>query len=307
MKEKSIDKKFIIIAVILIICTLFFINFLHQNLRASLLFKKALDLNKPTVKSEKIKYYKGIFSLLSQAIRLNNTNAEYPAKKADFIVDAIKENLGNDLSITESEAENLYIRAINLNPTNFNYHLKLGWFYGDFNNIKAEEELRKSANLFPSYYEIYIYLFKYYLRNKEAGLAFGSLLSTVNLSNANVIYVMRHELKWLSNLYIDEEKRKFKFVIHPHKSEIDFKKYNFPHVNIPLGIKVFIKKSPFNSIRLYRNNYSAAPFNFVEDINGLGVYQLELDQKTETAFLDELKIKVSPAYPIEKVEFAIKY
>lgn len=282
----------------------FLLVFLCSNFYGYLLYRDALSISKPTVRSEEIKYYRKIFSVLSQASALSKDNAEYLTKKADFMVEAM--DLATDLSFDRKDIENLYIKAINLNPTNFNYHLKLGWFYLYHNNTKAEDELRKTVELYPSYFKVYVYLSKYYLKTKKADLAFSNLLSAFYFSNINAVYDIRSEIKGFDNLFLEGKKKDPTLVIYPQRSEVALKDYNFPHVDISLNVRVFIKKVPFATIKIYSDDYAFAPFKFVETTEDLDLYQLNLEPAKLNSFLDNLTIKVNPSYPIEKIEFTLK-
>lgn len=113
--------------------------------------------------------YKKALNDLERAIALNPGNSAYFAQKADllsslFLRDDLRrelvglEDFKNKEEILES-AEDYYKKAINLNPTNPNYHLKLGWLY----QLMAEKELmqeefKKAILLDPQNEEIRSYV-----------------------------------------------------------------------------------------------------------------------------------------------------
>ena len=313
MKEKNIDTKFVILFSVLMLCVIPLIIFLYCNLRAYILYETALNKSNPTIKSEKINYYNEVFSLLTEAISLNKGNAEYLAKKGDFIAEAIKEDLNMPLSLEKNEVENLYKEAINLNPTNFNYHLKLGSFYASIGDPKAEEELSKAITLYPVYYKAYNELCKYYLSENKQDFAFKYLLLSryyyprSNYSfNEEILVGLRKELAKNNRFIFYNVSRELGFFIFTPGNEFDFKKNGFPHTENLMSIKVYIKNLP-DAIRLYKDNLSLAYFKPKETIEDMKVYQLDIDPPELEAYLDGLVIKVTPASPIEKIEFIIRY
>lgn len=310
MKERAIDTKFIVIYAMLLICVVYAIFFLCGNLRGHQLYEKALNKHKPTIKSEKINYYRQVLSLLSSAISLNKGNAEYLAKKANFIIEAVKDEVGNSLNLDRSEAKILYEKAIELNPINFNYHSSLGEFYFGHDDKKAEEEFIKAARLYPSYYKVYSDLCRYYLSKGDQQHAFENLFLALYYfkdgSRMQVLDKIKSEVL-KSNLFsLNEQRREITFTFSSPSAEFDFKKHGFPHVDIWLNIKVYIGKLP-SQVRLYKENEVLEYFKLEKITENHQIYTLQLDPAKLKACLDELSIKVTPPLPLEKIEVIIVF
>jgi len=141
MKEKIFDKGKRFILVISLAVIAFSIWFVVSYLLAQLLFEKADTKKKPTLKLEEIRYYKQILPDISKAINIRKDNFEYYNKKADLFRWAIDDGLEHELNIRRNDIENLYLKAIKLNPLNFEYHLKLGLFYAAIKDQRAKREL----------------------------------------------------------------------------------------------------------------------------------------------------------------------
>ncbi|MFA5337912.1 MAG: hypothetical protein WC330_06235 [Candidatus Omnitrophota bacterium] len=306
MKEKNINSLFLIFtSAVVAICFLA----IFFNLKAYILYKKASVMEAPAVKIEKINYYNNAISLVSQAVSLNRINADYLALEADLLFGAFSENLNGMRYIKEKEIENLYIKAISLNPINFEYHLKLGWFYAQVNKGKAEEEIRKSIELYPAYYRNYLYFSKYCLKNQKQKEAFSNILLTLYHGGSvrKIINEIKEDFKDSAGFYLDEKKRQLSFVVFVPGPDLDFKKYEFPHIKTPLSVKVYMKKSENQEVLLYKNNYLLNHFKKIPSEGETDIYEFSVTPDITDAYLDELMVKTRPAQGIEKIEFIKKY
>ena len=288
-----------------------FIVAIFFNLKAYILYEKTLSMKAPIVKIEKINYYNDAISFVSQATILNRLNADYLALKADLLFSALSENLSSMEHIKEKEIENLYIKAVSFNPINFEYHLKLGWFYAQVKDDKAKNEMLKAIELYPTYYRNYLYFSKYCLKNKKEKEAFSNILLTLyygrNIAWRNVMKEVKEDVRGSASLYFDEKKRQLGFVVFMPGPEIDFKKYNFPHINIALDVKIYMKKSENPEISLYKNNHLFGHFKKTFSEGETDIYEFSVTPDMIDIYLDELTVKTHPAQGIEKIEFVKKF
>lgn len=308
MKEKNISSLFLIFVSAVIAV---FIVAIFFNLKAHIIYEKALNMKAPAVKLEKINYYHNAIALASQAAILNKLNADYMALKADLLFGALSEDLSGKEGTTQKEIENLYIKAISLNPVNFEYHLKLGWFYTQMKESKAEEEMRKAIELYPAYYRNYLYFSKYYLKNRKEKEAFNNILLTLYYGGGGlwrkIMNEIKEDLKDSAGFYFDEEKRQWSFFVFVPGPEIDFKKYGFSHINIPLNVKVYMGKSENQEVLLYKNNRLLKNFKKTSSAGASDIYEFSVTPDMADVYLDELMVKTIPPQSIEKIEFIKKF
>lgn len=305
MREKSINNLFLVLISIFAVA-LAAVIFL--NLAAYIFYEKAIKMKLPVLKIEKINYYNNAILLLSRAVEVNKLNAEYPAFKADLLFGLLSEDNPSAGDARKKEIEDLYLRAISLNPVNFEYHLKLGWFYAQMNEKKAEDEMQKAIKLYPSYYRNYFYIAKYYLKSKREKEAFCNIL--LSLYHGGELSLWRPILRELgsdlksSQFFTFEEKKKyFSFFVFMPGAEFSFEKYGFPHINTLFTLRVYMKNEEAPQISLYKNNTLAGNFKKISPIDGANVYEFGMDQNMADVFLDELTIKTEPRQSIEKIEF----
>jgi len=310
MKERILAPKERYFLFVLVVVITFFSCFISSHLIAHLLYKKALHCKKPTLTSEKVSYYSEVVALLTRAIRFNENNADYKAKKANYLALAWDDGFGAKLAINEKEIEQLYKEAIRLNPINFEYHLNLGWFYVNRDAAKAEEELLKAVSLFPTDYQIYLYLYRYYSQSKKEDCAFANLISALyyarNISWRTVMDEAKSQIQNLSGFLYDEKAKELKFTACPLSYEFDFKKRCFSCLALPLNIKIYIKKG-LADIRLYKDNSPCASFKFKGNTGEFDIYELNLELASLGTSLCDFKIKVDPPSAIEKIEFTKKF
>jgi len=123
--------------------------------------------------------YAKIISAIDRAISFNDLNSSYYAKKADLLADEImKKESWSPLSEADAtlygkedifiRAAQCYKRAIDLNPTNSHYHLKLGWLLSVIDlNAQANNELDKAIILNPRSISTHLYVCEYLLAQKS--------------------------------------------------------------------------------------------------------------------------------------------
>ena len=286
----------------------YFSLFVINNLRADNLYNKAVSQEKHSVDSEKIDYYAQILSLISKAIEYDKDNSLYYATKADYILLALSEGLENELTINEREAEKLYIKAVELRPTDFEYHLKLGWFYLERNDKKAEEELILATKLYPTGYDPRFYLMEYYVKNKNGKQIFNNLLLISHSSKywTNKIFnELGREINNIPQIKFDNALGELKFEFDYNGNEFDLKKEKFPHAQIPLKFKVYIKNEKDEAM-LYRGYLPYANFKKIETTPELSVYELYLNEFSSDVYLDDFKITTKLYSPIQKIEITKK-
>lgn len=109
---------------------------------------------------------------------LNGENGQYFNKKGDILSDlASKEDLREEINnsgifkntghVLELSEES-YKRAINLNVTKADYHVRLGWLYGVTDRIKLKDlELRKALSLDPANRDLKKYVEKNLSQEKK--------------------------------------------------------------------------------------------------------------------------------------------
>jgi tetratricopeptide (TPR) repeat protein len=337
MNQKIINKKskpFILIPVIFLIvyCGLF----IYSSLKSELIYEKVVKINRPAVRSELESYYRNTLSLLSEAIKFNKNNADYLVTKADYLVMAGDDGLKVELSIADSEIEDLYSRAVKLNPINFEYHLKLGWFYADRDDEAAETELIKAIELYPKNFDVYLYLIKYYsqkgfeeelvkavklyprkpeshlylmkhyLEKKDEKKAFWSMVSFLHYIKDQVlkhatIKDFEQEIANLPNIFVSYQKNLIQLSIYPGTNKFDFKEADFLHDQINLTFKVYVRGNR-EVVSLYRGSFLYANFEELSPVFEQTVYQLLLNNFSASSYLDDFEIRTGPHSSIEKIE-----
>ncbi len=140
-----------------------------RRFQAAELFERAKTKKTALIGVDRvIEYMKGL-KLIDRANDLDPFNANYPAGKAGLLSElATSEDLKQDVFNSGkfkdqaqllSAAENSYKEAIQLNPTQAEYHLKLGWLYNvGARPEPARAEFRKAILLDPQNNNIRAYL-----------------------------------------------------------------------------------------------------------------------------------------------------
>lgn len=311
MKEKNLDGKLNIIFFIALIFILMSAFRIYFNTKANFLYEKAIRKDKPAPAAAKSDYYKYIFSLLNQAIALNNKDADFYAKKAEYLSQALDEGFKEALAINPDEIIDLYKKAITLNPINYEYHLQLGWFYlnkGDTES--AQNGLLKAAHLYPTNFQVYLYLSRYYLKLNDEGKAFNNLILSMHYAGKRafrmIINAIKQDIGNSSALLLNEKAREVKFITYPINGEISFKHQGFPHEKIPLKIRVFVKKGSESVSLIYKGNIYKVLL-WADNTPELDIYEINLDTFAADAYLDDFAIKISPPINTERIEFIYKF
>ena len=302
MNQKILSKKtaffvFGLSSGLIIVCGLF----IYSNLRADLLYNQAIAAAKPIPPQELERYYHKALSLLSRAIEVNKSNPDYLAAKADYMLMAIDDNLMSELLIDDSKIEELYKTALKLNPINFEYHLKLGWFYLNRDIRKAEAELTKAAKLYPSDYQPYFYLAQYYLKQKNRAAALTNLFLASEVASR---YTFRTEIKEISSdligLGFDNQEKKMEFTVYPQTNEFNFKQEGLPQLAIALEFKLYTD-NPQAQVSLYKKGLFYSRFKGLPIGPELSVHEFSLSSFPSGTYLDDFIIKTDLGSSIEKL------
>ncbi|MBU1113216.1 MAG: hypothetical protein KKH93_05025 [Candidatus Omnitrophica bacterium] len=332
LKTNSLSAVFSL-GLILIFCCSFSV---YSSLRAHLFYRQAVSLEKPSLRLGLEGYYREVIFLTSRAIGYAKTNADYLVKKADYISEALSDGFSSQLALGEKDAEKFYLKAVELNPVNFEYHLKLGWFYvnqgdergkgelikatklhpkqsrvysylAEYYSIKGQEdELIKAAARYPQEPQIYLSLAKYYLRESNDKKAFINLILFLHHEkNSDARYEIIKEIeetvKESTQVFLDLEKRKVKFTIQPQAGEFDFKKESFPHQKIPLSLYIYVR-NPADEVTIYRDEIPYLNFIKRWQREEEAFYGLWLGNFPPDVYLDDFKIRTSNSAVINKLE-----
>ncbi len=149
------------------------ISLVINRYKAEQIFRSIGERGPGISKPEVIFKYRKELKVVDNAISLNPLNASFHNKKADLfselaVKDELKGELLNFKEFGDRErllflAERSYDRAIELNPTRADYHLRLGWFYGlRGEDSLAKKEFDKAMLLDPRNYSIKAYIDGYY-------------------------------------------------------------------------------------------------------------------------------------------------
>ncbi|MDP2922584.1 MAG: hypothetical protein Q8O30_02530 [Candidatus Omnitrophota bacterium] len=311
MRERNFDIKLAFFSSAILIFIIFLSFFLCSNTKANFFYEKTAIENKPTVEAAKLDYYKHAIFLLTQAIRLNSGEADYWTKKADYLLGALDDNFKEALAINEAEVEDSYKKAIILNPLNYEYHLKLGWFYANKGDIKlAEDELLKAAQLHPTNFQVYLYLGKYYIKTKAEGKAFNNFILAIYYAGKcnwrMFTKAIKQDINNSSILFLDEKAEEIKLIILHTNSDFSFKNQGLPHEQIPLRIKAYVRKG-VGGVSLTCKGDSYRFLHWVDSTPELEAYELSLDTFAQNVYLDDFEIRTNPPVNIEKIEFIYKF
>lgn len=311
MVEKDFNIKVVSVFFTVAIFLTFFSFFLYSNMRADFLYERAISETKPAVESARPGYYKNNIFLISQAMRFNKNNADYYARKADILSESLDGALEQGIAAEETEIEDLYKKAIILNPLNYAYHFKLGWFYANRGRMEyAEEELIKAAELYPTNFTIYLYLSKYYMRIRNERKAFSNLLLALTYAPESswgiFLEAIREDTSGLAHISLDRWAQEIKYTTSPLRGKFDFNKEGFPHCQLRLKIKVYAKK-PVGDITLSYNGNTYRYLRWVDSGPEFDIYELNLDSFPATAYLDDFRIETNPPVTAEKIEFIYKF
>lgn len=305
MKEKIFNKKEKLYFFTIVIFIIFICGFIiASSLKANLEYARAISLKAPTPISERANYYSRLFSIFTKAINLERDNSDYYAKKAGYILEAIENGLGEELFISGEDARVLYEKAITLNPANFEYHLKLGWFYIDKNTGRAFEEISKAVSLYPTNYQIYTYLAEYYLMQGDSIKAFNNAILSFYFSGYKwwkVAQQLGDNIKGFPDLSLNNGVRQFKLIIDCNASKLNFKDKGFMHVRIPLEIKAYVV-DPQTKVAIYQGKSFYGDFKKAGVKQEYTIFEFNLGYFPEGAYLDDFEIKTEDYSIIEKVE-----
>ncbi|MDD5432299.1 MAG: O-antigen ligase family protein [Candidatus Omnitrophica bacterium] len=139
---------------------IFVFSLVLKQYESKIIFDKIINVKIPDKKIDAIIEYRKLIKNISSAIALNPGNSLYLEKKADLLSELVtredfKDELKNFDEYNSKEkvlflSEELYKKAIDLNPTNANFHMKLGWLYSelDYKDL-SQKEFKKAILLDP--------------------------------------------------------------------------------------------------------------------------------------------------------------
>ncbi len=275
----------------------------YRNLRGYLFYQRAFLLEKPSLQLGLEEYYQQAISLTSQAINYSPVDTDYLARKADYIFGALNDGLGSQLLIKAEDAQGFYLRAVELNPLNFEYHLKLAWFYSGSDDQKAEEEFKKAVSLCPFGAQPYVLLAKYYLGKSDYAAGFGNLIVVLQYSREEwykLLVEVEGKINNGSPITLDDKERTVFLEIFPGNYEFEFKKAKFPHAKIPVRIKVYTDAAQAEP-SLYLGRVPYARFTKLGGTEE-NIYELSVDEAKNEGYLDDFIIKTADYSPIKKIE-----
>jgi len=146
--------------------------FIQRRCQAESIFNSVKQYKIAQGGIETVLDYKKVLREIDKAIALNPENSAYLNKKADLLSElAINSELNNELiaplglggaSDLLSLAELDYKRAIEINPTKADYHLRLGWLYGELADVSLmRQEFKRALLLDPQNSVMKAYIEKY--------------------------------------------------------------------------------------------------------------------------------------------------
>ncbi|MDD5584130.1 MAG: hypothetical protein PHV55_03640 [Candidatus Omnitrophica bacterium] len=311
MKEVILDSrsKYLLLGFcsVVVLCSIFFII---SSLHAGFLYTQASSISSPSIGSEKRGYYRKVISLISQAIALRSDNSQYYARKGDFLWKATEDGLGEAVFRDQREIENLYMKALRINPLNYEYHLKLSWLYYTQNNSAAAQgQLMKTVDLYPADSQVRFYLSRYYFAKHQEWLGFKNFVLSLHYAIGDrtaMAYEMLEANKKLTLTSTFIDRFAAYYVAFPNSYEFDFKEQGWPHERIPLHIKVFAK-DVLGDIFLYRGYAPYRNFKKISAADGYDIYELTLDFFPPKTYLDEFRIIANSSASIGKIEFTYHY
>jgi len=178
-KSEFILPRFAGICFIVVSCALLVFSevSIFRRYQAEVIFQKIKDKKISESGIKGVLIYKKALRQIDEAITLNSLKSSYFNRKADLLSDfALREDSKNELyGLGEFNkgpeelldlAEDLYKKAIALNPTKADYHLRLGWLYGSQGKEKPmKNEFEKALLLDPQNAKIQSYVEGYLSTN----------------------------------------------------------------------------------------------------------------------------------------------
>lgn len=157
---------------VLLLSLIFVESLIFRRYQAEIIFQKVKQKKVLETDVEAIIEYNKMLKEIDKAIALNPLRGGYPSKKADILSEiALREDLEyglysmvkfKDANEVLNLARRLYQRAIDLKPTDADFHLNLGWLYGLVGEIDlVHEEFKKALLLDPQNIVIQSYVQPY--------------------------------------------------------------------------------------------------------------------------------------------------
>lgn len=322
-KINSNQKYFFIIVGIILVFVLGFYN--YCNLRAHLFYKKAQSYIKPKQRIGKIEYYRKKISTIKKAISWAKDNSKYYSYYARIASNVTDDRLGKDLGINEKGVEKIYKKAIKFNPTNAEYYFKLGDFYNRQKDSRAEEQLLKVYQIYPTYTggdvraelsSLYLDRSKKYLKQQKPFQAFKSLLKliyyrqekTKNPQHYAPIVGVTNDLKKIGGkinaipeLKINFKTKKLEYISKLYRTEYNLKTEGFPRIKAPLIFRIYIKDLE-DQVFLYRNNKIYKKFYYLKEEEDFIIYQCKIKKYPGNVHLNDFKIRTKFYSLMDKIE-----
>lgn len=311
LKKKSDQSNRIAVVFIGVMVSFLCLVIVIQNYQAKKFFFRAIKREFPTIEIEKVPYYKETILLLSRAIELNKSNAEYIIKKADFLTYALKDDVGQDLNVNPTHIEDLYLKAISLNPIDFLYHFELGRFYMQQDRMKeANNQFFEAIDLNKNQPILKQRLGYYYLElSKKAfaedkewqGMKLLMLAATLIKEQAywekDFVPALEELAEEYNNLSYHKSWRGLTYTIVVDKNSYDLYDLNVPYSHVSLLIRVYIK-DPVQDVILYKNGKVFGSFIKRKD----NMYEISTELFSENNYDTTFRIEPYPQAIIEKIE-----
>ena len=279
--------------------------FVISSLTAEHYYVRSQSEEEPYLQREKKGYYGRILSQINSSIALQGEDTKYLSAKADYLLRAVDSGLGEELSIKADSIEKLLQELIKLNPVNYEYHLKLGWFYRDSSDENAEKALLKARQLYPLEHQVYLYLAKYYFRKGGRKETFKNLILFYYYSNnlwKKSLDKLQYEIENNAQLaFIDDKWLTYTF--SDVSGEFVFKEEGFPHVR--LGMQILVYTNPIEQegeVTIYKGNTFSDKFKRIKRTEEFAIYRFYTSTLPQDIYLDELKISAALPLSMEKIE-----
>ncbi len=293
-----------------------------------LTYNRAFGYLRPASLVGRKEYYRDKLSAIEKAISFVPDKARYYSFYAEAASSALSDNLGEELDIDKEKTEKLYKKAIELNPTNFLYHTRLGGFYRRQQDERAEEKLLEAYKIYPTYTgytigrelaHLYLERTEKYLKEDNAFGAFRNLILFIYYSYGKEVYRLRRQrqrrypetkgaiikmadkINVLAGLEADLRRRNLKYEAKPLSSDYDFGAEGFPPLQVELAFRVYLDNRD-DQVFLYKRFRPYGHFEYVAEEDGFFVYEYVLRDYPEGAYLDDFRIQTENYSLLEKIE-----
>ncbi|MBD3245708.1 MAG: tetratricopeptide repeat protein [Candidatus Omnitrophica bacterium] len=301
------------------LCAVSAVTFLVSSYRAAALYARIDRATVPQLERERVRYYAKLGQLFVRATTLQPLNADLLARRADFILRA-----GVWLNDQRPEARRLLRRAVEENPTNFVYHLKLGMLAEEQGRYEAAERFyRQAMSLHPTDYQGYFRQSVLALKQGRQEAAFRNFFTAMYCvgGRRKKLFMMFDELSAAnperSRLSFREEIRRrwIEYRVVPLKVAYHFGAHGFPsirHYERPdpqyryLSFDVDIQAQGSEAVhRITFENQDSFEREFLSRDDRW--YEVRLDEFPARTPLSQNAIKTYPPGLIEELVFEIRF